>query len=111
MQIQKIGRVDKGKFGTGEGLLWYGICARCEKQASVVRDAFSEAFGVQNRLLWYAARFLRHSVRRTGFYGTEEIFGTGNGLLRYGVHLHSEALGTGNPLLRYGVYLQSAVPS
>ena len=28
------------KFGTGEGLLWYGICARCKKQASVVRDAF-----------------------------------------------------------------------
>ena len=41
------------KFGTGEGLLWYGICARCEKQASVVRDAFSEAFGVKNRLLRY----------------------------------------------------------
>ncbi len=41
------------KFGTGEGLLWYGICARCKKQASVVRDAFSEAFGVKNRLLRY----------------------------------------------------------
>lgn len=24
-----------GTFGTGEGLLWYGICARCAKQASV----------------------------------------------------------------------------
>ena len=43
----------KGKFGTGEGLLWYGICARCKKQASVVRGAFSEAFGVKNRLLRY----------------------------------------------------------
>ena len=41
------------KFGTGEGLLWYRICARCKKQASVVRDAFSEALGAQNRLLWY----------------------------------------------------------
>ena len=30
-------------FGTGEGLLVYGICARCAKQASVVRDAFSAA--------------------------------------------------------------------
>ena len=41
------------KFGTGEGLLWYGICARYKKQASVVRGAFSEAFGVKNRLLRY----------------------------------------------------------
>ena len=72
MQIQKIGREAKGKFGTGEGLLWYGICARCKKQASVVRDAFPEAFGVKNKLLC-----------------TEEKFGTGNGLLRYGVHLQS----------------------
>ena len=30
-------------FGTGEGLLWYGICVRCSKQAPGVRDAFSEA--------------------------------------------------------------------
>ena len=42
-------------FGTGEGLLWYGICARCKKQAPVVRDAFSEAFGAKNRLLWYGS--------------------------------------------------------
>ena len=35
------------KFGTGEGLLWYGICARCKKQAPVVRDAFSGAPGAQ----------------------------------------------------------------
>ena len=34
-----------GTFGTGEGLLWYGICTRCAKQASAVRDAFSEALG------------------------------------------------------------------
>ena len=54
-------------FGTGEGLLRYGICAPCKKQAPGVRDAFSEAFGV-----------------KTGFSGTEEIFGTGSPLLRYG---------------------------
>ena len=48
-------------------------------------------------------------MQKTGFYGTEGKFGTGEGLLWYGVHLHSEALGTGNPLLRYGVHLQSAV--
>ena len=40
-------------FGTGEGLLRYGICAPCKKQAPGVRDAFSEAFGVKNRLLRY----------------------------------------------------------
>ena len=40
-------------FGTGEGLLWYGICARCKKQAPVVRGAFSGAPGVKNRLFWY----------------------------------------------------------
>ena len=40
-------------FGTGEGLLWYGICARCKKQAPGVRGASSEAFGVKNRLFWY----------------------------------------------------------
>ena len=50
------------KFGTGEGLLWYGICARCKKQASVVRDAFSEAFGAKNRLLWYG-RDIRYRKR------------------------------------------------
>ena len=40
-------------FGTGEGLLWYGICVPCSKRLPVVRDASSEAFGVKNRLLWY----------------------------------------------------------
>ena len=40
-------------FGTEEGLLRYGICARCAKQPPGVRDAFSEAFGTENALLWY----------------------------------------------------------
>ena len=30
-------------FGTGEGHLWYGRDIRCQKQAPVVRDAFSKA--------------------------------------------------------------------
>ena len=87
----------KGKFGTGEGLLWYRICARCKKQASTVRKRYSVpetpaygteyARGAKNRLMWYATRFQRHSVRRTGFCGTEGIFGTGNALLWYGVLL------------------------
>ena len=41
----------------------------------------------KNRLLWYATRFLKPSVLKTGFWGTEVIFGTGNALLQYGVHL------------------------
>ena len=36
-------------FGTGEGLLWYGICVPYSKRPPGVRDAFSEAFGVKNR--------------------------------------------------------------
>ena len=55
-------------FGTGEGLLRYGIRIRCSKRLPGVRDAFSEA----------------HSVLKTGFYGTEGIFGAGNPLLWYG---------------------------
>ena len=31
------------------------------------------------------------SVPETGFYGTEEIFGTGNALLRYAMHLQRPA--------------------
>ena len=40
-------------FGTGEGLLGYGICVPCSKRLPPVRDAFSEAFGVKNRLFRY----------------------------------------------------------
>ena len=40
-------------FGTGEGLLRYGICVPCSKRPPGVRDAFSEAFGVKNRLIRY----------------------------------------------------------
>ena len=40
-------------LGTGNALLWYGICVPCSKRLPVVHDAFSEAFGVKNRLLRY----------------------------------------------------------
>ena len=50
------------QFGTGEGLLWYGICVSCSKRLPVVRDASSEAFGVKNRLLWYG-RDIRYRKR------------------------------------------------
>ena len=56
------------------------------KGNSVPERAFSGteyARGAKNKLLWYAARFLKHSVRRTVFCGTKGIFGTGNALLWY----------------------------
>ncbi len=58
-------------FGTVKGLLGYGICARCKKQAPVVRDAFSGALGAQNRLLWYGSDIW---YRKPPFSGTEQIF-------------------------------------
>ena len=88
-------------FGTGKGLLWYGICARCKKQAPVVRDAFSGAPGV-----------------KTGYSGTGVIFGTGNPLLWYGADIRcaeqpsvvrdafSKALGAQNSLLWYATRFQ-----
>ncbi len=44
------------------------------------------AFGVKKGFLGYATRFLKPSVLKTGFWGTEGIFGTGNALLRYGAY-------------------------
>ena len=71
-------------FGTGEGHLWYGICVPCSKRLPGVRDAFSEAFGVKNRLLRYR-RDIRcaeqASVVRDAF---SEALGAQNSLLRYG---------------------------
>ena len=58
-------------FGTGEGLLWYGICVPCSKRLPVVRDAFSEAFGVKNRLFRYG-RDIR--CMKTPFFCTEGVF-------------------------------------
>ena len=58
-------------FGTGEGLLWYGICVPCSKRLPVVRDASSEAFGVKNRLLRYG-RDIR--CTKQGSCGTRRIF-------------------------------------
>ena len=56
-------------FGTGEGHLWYGICVPCAKRLPGVRDAFSEAFGVKNRLLRYGM-----NIR----YRNPPLSGTGN---------------------------------
>ena len=75
----------------------------------------NDAFGAQKGFLGYATHFLKHSVLKTGFSGTEGIFGTGNTLLRYGISTRcaeqpptvrdafSEALGAQNSLLRYAM--------
>ena len=52
----------KGKFGTGDGLFWYGKFTRCPKRLPVVRDAFSGVLRAQNRLLWYK-RDIRYRKR------------------------------------------------
>ena len=58
-------------FGTGEGLLGYGICVPCLKRLPGVRDAFSEAFGVKNRLLRYEKGI---RCMKTPFFCTEGVF-------------------------------------
>ena len=71
-------------LGTGEGHLRYGICVPCSKRPPPVRDAFSEAFGVKNRLLRYG-RYIRyrkppstvrnrHSATKKGSWGTRRGF-------------------------------------
>ena len=62
-------------FGTGEGLLRYGIRIRCSKQAPGVRDAFSEAFGAKNRRFRYR-RDIRCAEQPSVVRGASWIFGT-----------------------------------
>ena len=40
-------------FGTGEGLLWYGICTRCTKTPSCGTRCIFRGPGAKNRLLVY----------------------------------------------------------
>ena len=61
---------------------------RCKKQASTVRKGHSVH---ENPLFLHGRRFLRHSVLKIGFYGTEEIFGAKNSLLWYATHLQRPA--------------------
>ena len=68
-------------------------------QNSVPERAFSGteyACRAQKGFLRYATRFQKLSVLKTGFWGTEGIFGTGNPLLWYG-----QAMCTGKDLLMY----------
>ena len=101
-------------FGTVKGLLGYGICARCKKQAPVVRGASSEAFGVKNRRFWYRSDIWyrkppspvrsRYSVRRTASCGTRCIFrGPGHAAAPCGTEY---ARGAKNRLLWYATHFQ-----
>ena len=57
--------------------------------------------GAQNSLLWYATHFQKLAVLKTGFYGTEEIFGAQK--QPSGVRdAFSEAFGAKNRPLGYG---------
>ena len=81
------------------GHLFSGVCGiRCRQcsplfwrlQNSVPERASygtEYACRAQKGFLRYATRFLKPSVLKTGFWGTEGIFGTGNALLRYATHL------------------------
>ena len=86
---------------TGKGLYLSGVCCircgQCSPFSGSLRNSVPERafFGTeyacraQKGFLGYATHFQGHSVRKTGPCGTEGIFGTGNALLRYGVHLQS----------------------
>ena len=69
----------------------------------------------QKGFLWYATRFRKHSVQKTGFYGTEEILGAKNSLLWYATHFQRPAEQptpqTVDSLLGYATHFQRrAVP-
>ena len=59
----------------------------------------NDAFGAQKGFLGYATHFQGHSVLKTGFYGTEGIFGTENTPVR---DAFSRALGVKNRHFWYG---------
>ena len=88
-------------FGTVKGLLGYGICARCKKQAPVVRDAFSKALGVKNRLLWYGSdiRYRKPLL----WYGADIRCAEQPSVVR---DAFSKALGAQNSLLWYAMRFQ-----
>ena len=122
-------------FGTGEGLLGYGICVPCSKRPPGVRDAFPEEHctgkglflsGVCRIRCGQCSLFsgsLKNSVPERASWGTEYACRAQKGFLRYATRFlkpsvlktgfwgTEEIFGTGNALLRYGVHLQSAVPS
>ena len=58
-------------FGVKNRLLRYGIVIRCAKRLPVVRDAFSEAFGAQKQASTVRDRY---SVPETPSYGTRRVF-------------------------------------
>ena len=91
---------------TGEGHLRYGICVPCSKRLPGVRDAFSGAFGVKNRLLRYG-RDIRCQkqpsvVRDASSKSRRTADSTDCGQPPGVRDAFSEAFGVKNRLLRYG---------
>ena len=64
------------------------------------------AYRAQKGFLRYATHFQKPSVLKTGFCGTEGIFGTRNPLLWYG-----QAMCTGKDLLMYRLKRRNAAPA
>ena len=64
------------------------------------------AYRAQKGFLRYATHFQKPSVLKTGFCGTEGIFGTRNPLLWYG-----QAMCTGKDLLMYRMKRRKAAPA
>ena len=80
-------------FGTGVlGVLWWlggWVVEWLGGWHSVLERACwgtEYACRAQKGFLGYATHFRKHSVRRTGFSGTDGIFGTRNPLLWYGMN-------------------------
>ncbi len=92
-------------FDAGNALLFSGICGIQCRQCSPLfwhlqnsvpeRASYGTEYACRAKkgVLRYATRFLKPSVLKTGFWGTEAIFGTGNALLRYATQ-SSKALKT-----------------
>ena len=71
-------------IGAKNRLLWYAT--------HLQRPAEQPTPQTVDSLLGYATHLQRHSVLKTGFYGTEEIFGTKNRLLWYATHFQRRAV-------------------
>ena len=72
-----------------QGVLWWlGGWHSVPERASYGTEYACRA---KKGFLRYATHFLKPSVLKTGFWGTEGIFGTGNALLRYATRFQRRA--------------------
>ena len=93
-------------FSTGNALLFSGIRRiRYRRGPPTVRNMRAVQ---KTGLLVYATHFLRPSVQKTGFWCTEEKFGTGKSLLWYrlGLWLEKQGLAPEKKACRPGIWLK-----